>query len=49
MAAIRAERDYVVHEDFMKVSSLCVYTLETGGWAFTISLHIYVSGGEEAR
>jgi ATP-dependent 26S proteasome regulatory subunit len=23
MSAIRAERDYVIHEDFMKVSSLC--------------------------
>lgn len=24
MAAIRAERDYVVHEDFMKVEILCI-------------------------
>jgi hypothetical protein len=32
MAAIRAERDYVVHEDFMKVSILCMYCTLRNWW-----------------
>lgn len=52
MAAIRAERDYVVHEDFMKVHYLTLKScvpLHNGGRIDTQNPSTFISGCAEAK
>ena len=53
MAAIRAERDYVVHEDFMKVHYLGLQScapLHSGGYTLTLKIPTsFISGCAEAK